>query len=57
MFKNDCFSVMDYFKVSGIEEFDFSEGVDPKNRSNAQMIYKIIQYLKEQMQIQGLRDY
>ncbi len=57
MFMNDCFSVLDYFKVSGIEEFDFSQGVDPKNRSNAQMIYKIIQYLKEHMQIQGLRDY
>ncbi|MBT3642840.1 UvrD-helicase domain-containing protein [archaeon] len=56
-FMNDCFSVMDYFKVSGIEEFDFSEGVDPKNRSNAQMIYKITKYLKEHMQIQGLRDY
>ncbi len=56
-FMNDCFSVMDYFKVTGEEEYDFSKDVDAKNKHNAQRIYKIIQYLKEHMEMQGLRDY
>lgn len=55
-FMNDCFSVMDYFKVTG-NKFDFSKNVDVENRRNAEMIYKIIKYLEEHMQIQGLRDY
>lgn len=56
-FMNDCFSVMDYFKVTGEEEYDFSKDVNNKNRHNAQRIYKITQYLKEHMEMQGLRDY
>ncbi|MCK5321294.1 exodeoxyribonuclease V subunit gamma [Candidatus Pacearchaeota archaeon] len=56
-FMNDCFSVMDYFKVTGEEEYDFSKNVDIKNRHNAQRVYQIIKYLKEHMTMQGLRDY
>jgi superfamily I DNA/RNA helicase len=56
-FMNDCFSVMDYFKVSGQEEYDFSKDVDVKNRHNAERIFQITQYLKEHMMTQGLRDY
>jgi superfamily I DNA/RNA helicase len=56
-FMNDCFSVMDYFKVSGQEEYDFSKDVDAKNRHNAERIFRITQYLKEHMMTQGLRDY
>ena len=56
-FMNDCFSVMDYFKVSGQEEYDFSKDVDIKNRHNAERIFRITQYLKEHMTTQGLRDY
>ena len=56
-FMNDCFSVMDYFKVSGQEEYDFSKDVDIKNRNNAQRIFRITQYLKGHMVTQGLRDY
>jgi len=56
-FMNDCFSVMDYFKVSGQETYDFSKDVDMKNKHNAQRIYQITQYLKDHMSTQGLRDY
>ena len=56
-FMNDCFSVMDYFKVTGLEEYDFSKDVDVKEKDNAKRIYQITQYLKEHMSIQGLRDY
>jgi len=56
-FMNDCFSIMDYFKVTGEEEYDFSKDVDEKNKYNAQRIYQITKYLKEHMIIQGLRDY
>ena len=56
-FMNDCFSVMDYFKSTEEDEYDFSEGVENKDKSNAKMIYRIIQYLKSHMEIQGLRDY
>jgi superfamily I DNA/RNA helicase len=56
-FMNDCFSVMDYFKVTDEEEYDFSKDADPKNKNNARMIYQIIRYLDEHMEMQGLRDY
>lgn len=56
-FMNDCFSVMDYFKVTGIEEYDFTEGVDVKYKKSAERIRNIIGYLKEHMEVQGLRDY
>lgn len=56
-FMNDCFSVMDYFKVSGQETYDFSKDADAKNKHNAQRIYRIIQHLKDHMETQGLRDF
>lgn len=56
-FMNDCFSVMDYFKVTGEKEFDFSKEADKENKLNAERIYKITNYLKEHMKIQGFRDY
>jgi superfamily I DNA/RNA helicase len=56
-FMNDCFSVMDYFKVMGEEEYDFSRDVDIKHKKNAGRIYGITRYLKEHMVTQGLRDY
>jgi superfamily I DNA/RNA helicase len=56
-FMNDCFSVMDYFKLTGKKEYDFSKDVDADNKTNAERIYKINKYLKEHMEIQGLRDY
>ncbi len=56
-FMNDCFSVMDYFKVTGEDEYDFSKDVDAENKHNAQRIYQITKYLKDHMMTQGLRDY
>lgn len=56
-FMNDCFSVMDYFKVTGEKEYDFSKNVEIKNRHNARRVYQITKYLKEHMITQGLRDY
>ena len=56
-FLNDCFSVMEYFKLTGISEYDFSKDVDLENKENAKMIYEIILYLKDHMAMQGLRDF
>ncbi|MFH0711507.1 MAG: UvrD-helicase domain-containing protein [archaeon] len=56
-FVSDCFSVMDYFKATGIKEYDFSKGVDEKHRKNAERIRDITKYLKGHMEMQGLRDY
>ncbi len=56
-FMNDCFAVMDYFKVSGKADYDWTRDVDGKERVNAERIYKITKYLKEHMETQGLRDY
>jgi superfamily I DNA/RNA helicase len=56
-FMNDCFAVMDYFKVSGKRDYDFSKDVDVNERLNAERIYKITKYLREHMETQGLRDY
>jgi len=56
-FMNDCFSVLEYFKVTGEETRDFSKDVEDKNKYNASMVYNITQYLREHMELQGLRDY
>jgi len=56
-FMNDCFSVMDYFKVSGQEDYDFSKDVDVSHKKNAERIFRITRFLKEHMATQGLRDY
>ena len=56
-FMHDCFAVMDYFKVSGKHDYDWSRDVEGKDRVNAERIYRITRYLKEHMETQGLRDY
>jgi len=56
-FMNDCFSVMEYLKVTGTENYDFSKDAQGPDKQNAYMIYRIVKYLKEHMEIQGLRDY
>ena len=55
-FMNDCFSVMNYFKVTG-GEYDFSKDVDIRDRKNAERIFRIVKFLREHMEVQGLRDY
>jgi len=54
---NDCFSVLEYFKIKNQPLTDFSEEVEFENRENARMIFQIAEYLKKHMDIQGLRDY
>jgi len=56
-FMNDCFTVMDYFKVSGKRDYDFSKDVEGKDKLNAERVYRITKYLREHMETQGLRDY
>ncbi len=56
-FMNDCFGVLDYFKIKGEEDYEFYKHAEEKYKKNAKMIYDIIQSLKEHMEIQGLRDY
>ena len=56
-FMNDCFAVMDYFKVSGKLDYDWSRDVEGKDRVNAGRIYRITKYLRAHMEAQGLRDY
>ena len=56
-FMGDCFSVMDYFKVTGCNSYDFTDGVDEKHKKSAERIHDITKYLKGHMEVQGLRDY
>lgn len=57
LFMNDCFSIIDYFKITGEKEYDFSKDVEANEQHNAKRIYQITQQLKEHMNLQGLRDY
>lgn len=56
-FMNDCFSVMEYFKVTGSDYYDFSKNSDDRDKESAMMVYRVVKYLREHMEIQGLRDY
>jgi len=57
IFLNDCFSVLDYFKVKKQDISDFSEFIGPEKFQTAKMIYNISKNLKEHMKLQGLRDF
>src|SRR3989344_1673713 len=57
IFMNDCFSILDYFKSKNQELSDFSKNADAENIQTAKMIYNICRHLKQQMMLQGLRDY
>ncbi|MDP2947544.1 MAG: exodeoxyribonuclease V subunit gamma [Nanoarchaeota archaeon] len=56
-FVSDCFSVLEYFKITGQKEYDFSVNADDENRRNAQIVYRVFKFLTEYMGIQGLRDF
>ena len=56
-FMHDCFSVLEYQKLTNQKDYDFSLTAEPKNKRNARMIYDIVKYLDEHMQIQGIRDF
>ncbi len=57
IFLNDCFMILDYFKTKNQELYDFSSEASLKDRENARMLYKICSYLKNYMNLSGLRDY
>ena len=57
LFMNDCFSVLDFFKVKKQELSDFSEFIEPEKFPTAKMIYNICKHIKNHMQMQGLRDF
>jgi len=57
VFINDCFFIVDYFKTKNQEVKDFSGDANLEDRSNAEMMYKIAIYLKDYMEIQGLRNF
>ena len=52
---NDCFSVLDYLKI---KERNLTEiKSEFQDKSDYKMIYEIVNFLKKQMEIQGLRTY
>lgn len=57
IFMNDCFLILDYFKTKNQELYDFSREASLKDIDNARMLYKICVYLKNYMNVSGLRDY
>ena len=56
-FMNDCFSVLDYFKLRNKEIYDFSEDAPLEDKENARTIYQICKFIDQQMKLAGLRDF
>jgi len=54
---NDCFFILDYFKIKNQEISDFSKIAEPEDKETAKMIYLLCKSLKEHLSLQGLRDY
>ncbi len=57
IFLNDCFSIIEYFKITRQEFYDFSKEVEEKEKRNANLLYNIIKLIKKHMEINNLRDY
>ncbi len=57
IFMNDCFSIIEYFKMTNQDFYDFSEEADEKHRYSASQLYKIINIILEHMDTNNLRDY
>ena len=55
IFMNDCFSVLDYFKLKGSK--DFTNDFSGEEYSTAKMIRGIVEFLGKYMEMQGLRTY
>jgi len=54
---NDCYAVIDYFKVTGQELYDLSRDVELKDKRMASTVYAIVKYIVEHKRIQGLRGF
>ncbi|MFZ5954810.1 MAG: UvrD-helicase domain-containing protein [Nanoarchaeota archaeon] len=57
IFINDCFSVIEYFKLTNQELYDFSKDASKKDYRNATLIFEICKFIKGYMNLEGLRDY
>jgi superfamily I DNA/RNA helicase len=57
IFLNDCFSLIDYFKTSNIEFYDFSKDALTENKEMAVFVYNVVRYLLEHKKTQGLRSF
>jgi non-canonical purine NTP pyrophosphatase (RdgB/HAM1 family) len=57
LFMNDCFFILDYFKLKNKNLYDFSSEADSKNYLAAKIIYNLCKNIKDYMDIYGLRDY
>jgi len=57
IFLNDCFTLIDYFKTTRGDIYDFSKDADADYRDMAQLVYKIVLYLSEHKRTQGLRSF
>jgi superfamily I DNA/RNA helicase len=56
-FMNDCFSVLEYFKLKNKEIKDPPESESLEKQDNTIMIYHITKFLDQQMRLAGLRDF
>jgi len=56
-FMSDCFAVMDYFKTTGNVDDGWVNRVDVNERVNAERVFRVVKFLRQHMETQGLRDY
>jgi len=56
IFMNDCFAVLDYFKVKKKNFADFEKKA-MKSEPKVKIVFQIAGFLQEHMQMQGLRTY
>ena len=57
IFMNDCFSVMEFFKIKRKELVDFSGYLEPSKKDVGKMIFNVCNSLDKQMKLQSLRDF
>jgi superfamily I DNA/RNA helicase/predicted transcriptional regulator len=55
LFINDCFSILDYFKIKDGKLIDFRKNL--KDSRLANLVYEVCLYTQEYMNRNGLRDY
>jgi len=54
---NDCYAVIDYFKVTGQDLYDLSRDVELKDKRMASTVYNIVKYITRHKRVQGLRGF
>jgi superfamily I DNA/RNA helicase len=57
IFISDCFFILDYFKSKNKELYDFSTDAETKDKETAKIVFEICKLIKQNMNLQGLRDY